>query len=111
MRDQDTTTMYVDWSHMSQHDAELAQAIELEFYRFEPLLRNSLRDFIGRDYPEFVLEGEEASSRPREFFVSFYNLPKIHRIRALRTERIGKIVSVSGTVTRTTDVGPHPRPP
>lgn len=43
----------------------------------------------------------------REFFVAFYNLPKIERIRAVRTDKIGAIISICGTVTRTSEVRPE----
>lgn len=43
----------------------------------------------------------------REFFVAFYNLPKIERIRAVRTDKIGALISICGTVTRTSEVRPE----
>lgn len=44
---------------------------------------------------------------PKEFYVSFFNLPLVERVRQLKTNRIGRLVSVSGTVTRSTDVRPE----
>lgn len=41
------------------------------------------------------------------FTLSFYNIPLISRIRQLRTDQIGKLVSISGTVTRTSEVRPE----
>ena len=43
----------------------------------------------------------------REFHVAFYNLPLTSGIRDLRTERIGQLVAISGTVTRTSEVRPE----
>jgi DNA replication licensing factor MCM6 len=43
----------------------------------------------------------------REFFVAFYNLPSVDRIRSLKTDRIGRLVSVIGTVTRASEVRPE----
>lgn len=43
----------------------------------------------------------------REFFVSFYNLPTVERIRTVRTAKIGGLMSVCGTVTRTSEVRPE----
>ena len=43
----------------------------------------------------------------REFFVAFYNLPRVDRIRSLKTDRIGGLVSVVGTVTRSSEVRPE----
>lgn len=43
----------------------------------------------------------------REFFVAFYNLTRVERIRSMRTEKIGQLISISGTVTRSTEVRPE----
>ncbi|KAL8745432.1 MAG: hypothetical protein Q9190_002434, partial [Brigantiaea leucoxantha] len=41
------------------------------------------------------------------FTLAFYNLPLVSRVRALRTASIGKLLSISGTVTRTSEVRPE----
>ena len=41
------------------------------------------------------------------FAIAFYNMPLVSRVRQLRTEQIGKLVSISGTVTRTSEVRPE----
>ena len=43
----------------------------------------------------------------REFFVAFYNMLRVERIRSMRTEKIGRLMSISGTVTRSTEVRPE----
>lgn len=40
----------------------------------------------------------------KEFWVSFYNLPSVVHLRQLRTEKIGTLVAVTGTVTKTSEV-------
>ncbi len=39
--------------------------------------------------------------------MSFYNLPIIDRVRNVRTNKIGRLMSISGTVTRTSEVRPE----
>jgi hypothetical protein len=39
----------------------------------------------------------------KEFFVAFVNLPRVHRLREMRTTKIGHLLSFSGTVTRTSE--------
>jgi DNA replication licensing factor MCM6 len=39
--------------------------------------------------------------------VAIYNLPKVDKVRDLKTANLGKIMSIEGTVTRTTDVKPE----
>ncbi|KAI9822959.1 MAG: MCM DNA helicase complex subunit mcm6 [Phylliscum demangeonii] len=41
------------------------------------------------------------------FSIAFYNLPLISRLRHMRTASIGHLLSVSGTVTRTSEVRPE----
>lgn len=41
------------------------------------------------------------------FQIAFYGLPLISKIRDIRTESIGNLVSISGTVTRTSEVRPE----
>ncbi|KAJ1969178.1 MCM DNA helicase complex subunit mcm6 [Dispira parvispora] len=43
----------------------------------------------------------------RMFYVAFTNLPSVSRIRELRTDRIGQLSGISGTVTRTSEVRPE----
>lgn len=37
-------------------DAELAEALELEFYRFEPFLRHALQQLITAEHPAYVTD-------------------------------------------------------
>ncbi|KAJ5279251.1 DNA replication licensing factor Mcm6 [Penicillium angulare] len=41
------------------------------------------------------------------FALAFYNLPLVSRLRQLRTSQIGRLLSVSGTVTRTSEIRPE----
>lgn len=41
------------------------------------------------------------------FALAFYNLPLVSRLRQLRTSQIGQLLSVSGTVTRTSEIRPE----
>ncbi|OQE31658.1 hypothetical protein PENSTE_c001G03937 [Penicillium steckii] len=41
------------------------------------------------------------------FALAFYNLPLVSRLRQLRTSQIGKLLSISGTVTRTSEIRPE----
>ena len=41
------------------------------------------------------------------FTLAFYNLPLVSRVRQLRTAQIGQLLSISGTVTRTSEVRPE----
>ena len=108
MKAADLTTLYVDMSHVMQHDIMLFDAIECEFSRCEPFLREATRNFVRALDPEYVLAGgERGDSVEKEFFVSFYNMRTVSKIRELRTDKIGRLTSITGTVTRTSEVRPE----
>jgi len=94
------TTLFVNFQHIVELDIELAEAIELEFFRFEPYLRTAVEEIIREDNPY-------ATATPRGIFVSFYKMPRVERIRSMRTDKLGRLMSLSGTVTRSSEVRPE----
>jgi DNA replication licensing factor MCM6 len=70
-----------------------------QYNRFEPYLRQALERFlVGLGHQ---IEGN------RFFQIAIYNLPNIHKVRDLKTANLGRIMSIEGTVTRTTEVKPE----
>ncbi|WZN64190.1 DNA replication licensing factor MCM6 [Chloropicon roscoffensis] len=125
MAAQNRQTLYVDYEHLSDWDATLAsEVVEGQYYRFEPALRTAVGAFLQQHQPAFAgaaaaaamnagpgaAEGANAASSgasSKDFWVSFYNLPSVFRMRGLRTERIGQLSSFCGTVTRVSEVRPE----
>lgn len=104
MRSSDKTTLNVDFEHVMTYDHLLAtDVIRNDYYRFEPFLRKAVRAFVRHHMPAYV----EEEVGEKEFWVSFRNLPDTSFLRDLKTEKIGKLVSVSGTVMRTSEVRPE----
>ena len=103
MKENDHTTMFVDFSHLSHFDRVLADFVQREFYRFEPFLRKAVQNFCRAFFPGYVAD----EKGEKEFFVSFFNMPTARALRDLRTDSIGRLISVSGTVTRTSEVRPE----
>ncbi len=104
MVERDGSTLFIDFNHLSSFDYELKEALDFEYYRFEPFLRRGLLQFVKAEHQEYA----ESSLRDGQtFFVSMYNLPEVLAIRRLRTESVGRICSITGTVTRTSDVRPE----
>lgn len=66
-----------------------------------------------RAYDEATSQGQSLNEKTanqqtdKVFTLAFYNLPLISRIRQLRTESIGRLLSISGTATRTSEVRPE----
>jgi len=50
-------------------------------------------------YPEY--------SQKKIFYVAFHNLETLGKIRDLKSDKIGHLLSISGTITRTTEVRPE----
>lgn len=137
MRLYQLSTLYVDFTHLMRHeDGVVANAIANEYYRFLPYMTRALNNLIAKWEPEYFREhrqpnstssatassvGGNASSMDESkmanktanqqtdklFSLAFYNLPLVSRIRQLRTSSIGKLLSISGTVTRTSEVRPE----
>ncbi|CAA6671505.1 unnamed protein product [Spirodela intermedia] len=108
MKSKESTTMFVDFSHVMRFNDVLQKAISEEYLRFEPYLRNACK--------RFVMEYKPADNRPTFFLddspnkdinVAFYNIPLLKRLRELTTSEIGKLISVMGVVTRTSEVRPE----
>ena len=113
MRDYGRTTLYVDFEHILRYDEVLARAISEQYYRFSPYLRRALVDLIAAYTPGYLyLNAHAASSAstglvPRDFSLAFYNLSIVSGIRSLHTDKVGRLIAISGTVTRTSEVRPE----
>lgn len=131
------STLYVDFRHLTAagDNSVLADVIANQYYRLHPYLTRALNNLIAKYEPQYYREHRQIysvssqastsaqavdSSEPdslagktrhqqtdKVFSLAFYNLPLISRLRQLRTEQIGKLLSISGTVTRTSEVRPE----
>lgn len=102
------STLWVDFSQLTEDNMDLGTAICEYYYRFRPYLDNALRRAASATIEEeeeggITKEGEEDDP----YQVSFHAVPLMDRVRDLRTDRIGKLISVSGTVTRTSETRPE----
>lgn len=95
-------TLFLDFQHVLEEDMELAEAIQTDYVRFDPFLRKAIQSFVLEQHPAL-----NERQTPPTFFVAVYNLPTIFSLRHLRTDRIGHLSAVSGTVTRTSEVRPE----
>lgn len=130
------STLYIDFTHiMNFGEGILAGAIQGDFYRYQPYMLRALHNLIAKYEPQYFREHRQPGSTtartdtslannsmseeddlhkktPNQqtdkiFALAFYNLPLVSRVRQLRTKQIGKLVSMSGTVTRTSEVRPE----
>lgn len=131
------STLYVDYTHLTKYrGGGLADGIVAEYYRFLPFLTKGLHNMIAKYEPRYFrdhrqptassnqtssgasnaasasqsdFQGDKTTNQQTDklFALAFYNLPLVSRIRHLRTSNIGQLVSISGTVTRTSEVRPE----
>ncbi|KAG5518757.1 hypothetical protein PMAC_002727 [Pneumocystis sp. 'macacae'] len=114
MREYEGTTLYVDYMHvLGFENSALAEALVDQYYRFFPFLMRGLHRLVERYEPAYyrsavsqTASGSKAST-DKTFHLAFYGFPLVSKIRDLRADRIGKLSSVSGTVTRTSEVRPE----
>ncbi|KAL2190514.1 MCM-domain-containing protein [Thermothelomyces heterothallicus CBS 203.75] len=136
MRTYQLSTFYVDYKHLeSWHNGALAAGIMESYYRFLPFLTAALHNMIAKYEPQYFREHRQPTASSQQhtsgasnmgsasqselssktanqqtdklFSIAFYNLPLVSRIRALRARNIGQLLSISGTVTRTSEVRPE----
>lgn len=102
LRADEKATMFIDYSHIQKYkfkDSNFNEAIVIEYHRYEPYLRKALTQFMYELNPVYA--------KDRFFQVGFYNLPHIQKIRDLKSTVLGRLMSIHGTVTRTTEVKPE----
>ena len=137
MRHLQLSTFYVDYKHLaSWENGSLADGVMRQYYRFLPFLTAALNNMIAKHEPQYFREhrqptassslttsaasqlGSASQSDPSHrknehqqtdklFSIAFYNLPLVSRVRSLRAANIGQLLSISGTVTRTSEVRPE----
>ncbi|KAM7262828.1 hypothetical protein ACFE04_000511 [Oxalis oulophora] len=103
MSSNESTTMFIDFSHVMLYNDLLQKAIADEYLRFEPYLRNACKRFVIEHKPAFIPD----DSPNKDVNLAFFNIPFSKRLRELTTAEIGKLVSVTGVVTRTSEVRPE----
>ncbi|KAK2070577.1 hypothetical protein P8C59_005062 [Phyllachora maydis] len=137
MKTYQLSTFYVDFKHLlAWNGGSLASGIQYDYYRYMPFLQAGLHNMMAKYEPAYFREHRQptASSHPttsgashassalsqtdmsqtkagqptdKLFAIAFYNLPLVSRVRSLRARNIGQLLSISGTVTRTSEVRPE----
>ncbi|CAJ1975973.1 unnamed protein product [Sphenostylis stenocarpa] len=103
MRVNESNTMFIDFAHVIKFSDLLQQTVSDEYLRYEPYLKNACKRFVMELKPSVVSD----DGPNKDINVAFYNIPVIKRLRELGTSEIGRLVSVTGVVTRTSEVRPE----
>ncbi|KAI8907184.1 MCM2/3/5 family-domain-containing protein [Gorgonomyces haynaldii] len=100
------TTVYVDYVHLLSFNETLAQAISEQYFRMEPYLRKALQTLI-RQYDSDYLFEHGSQGEEREFWLGWYGIPVVKKLREIKMQQHGQLLTLSGTVTRTSEVRPE----
>jgi DNA replication licensing factor MCM6 len=103
MRDQDRSTMLVNFNHVFVFDPALAHSIRAEYFRFVRYLESAVENLVALHAHDYSVD----QRGQRKFHVSLYGLPEVAKLRELVTDKIGSLVAFAGTVTRTSEVRPE----
>lgn len=102
MVQQEKYAMFVDYFHLKSfqwEDESFLDTLITEYVRYEPYLRNAIMTFMN--------EQGHQGQRNRIYQIGLFNLDLIDKIRSLKTGQLGRLMSIDGTVTRTTEVKPE----
>ena len=105
VRDGVWSTVMVDWRDLDRYDAQLAEVITMEYPRFEPAFRKGFARLM-LEFTEALMEVEGADTE-KDYYVAFTNVSAAFTIRQLRCGLIGHLVTLKGTITRTSQVRPE----
>ena len=77
---------------------------------YEPFLRDAVMSYIKQVNPQFyhaTTAGNATENGAKQFWLSIYDLPQVEKLRELKTAVVGKLLTISATVTRTSEVRPE----
>ncbi|KAH3731971.1 dna replication licensing factor mcm6 [Pelomyxa schiedti] len=100
-----SNTLIVDFADVIDFDAHMAGLLLDQYIRFEPYLRKALQNVVHREFSKSGI----SETRISWLSVAFIHLPETRKfsIRTLRMGHVGQLITLCGTVTRTTEVRPE----
>ncbi|GAM28591.1 hypothetical protein SAMD00019534_117670 [Acytostelium subglobosum LB1] len=103
----DGSFLYVDYQHLSSHDNVLANVISCEYLRHEQTLNRCVTILARRHHPQLFINKPDGAAGTKTYQVCFYNMPDVLKIRQLRTQMVGRLAAITGTVTRASEIRPE----
>jgi DNA replication licensing factor MCM6 len=99
----------IDPAMVSYEPGDLRNVIESKYMMVRDALNAAVPELLAKlDDPEIEEEARKAREKDElKFTAAFYDLPLFSGIRDLRTEKLGRLVTICGTVTRMTEVKPE----
>lgn len=93
--------MLINFKHILDYDRnyEIRELLINEYIRFEPYINKAIHTVMKSLFQEWAVK--------RVFYASFYNLDFSEGIRDLKSNQVGRLSALIGTVTRTSEVRPE----
>ncbi|KAK9747350.1 MCM N-terminal domain [Popillia japonica] len=95
---QERSTLEVSFEDVEKYNQNLATTIIEEYFRIYPYLCQAVANYV-KDTNDLKKE--------KVCYVSFLDVPTRHKVRELKTEKVGTLIRISGQVIRTHPVHPE----
>ncbi|KAJ6225340.1 hypothetical protein RDWZM_003885 [Blomia tropicalis] len=103
-------TLLVDFRDLINFDQDLANDISMDLYRFNPYLCRALSSFVNEEKNRLPEELDPVTLNimsNKDFYVGFYGIEQITKLRELRSTSCSQLVKIMGQVARTYSVYPE----
>ena len=117
MKNENRKSLLVNFQHLKNFntDGDIVDAILYDYYRFQPFIDKSLIQFLNEIFDNYNsnTNNKTISIRSNNFstyknhYIAFYNINTIDKIRDLKSTKIGQLINLAATVTRTSEVKPE----
>lgn len=101
----------IDIQHRSSFLPYLKRAVQALVRKYAPTYLYVSTALSSGSRPSATTSTSSSTLNPalvtRDFNLAFYNMPLVDSIRNLKMDKIGQLMSISGTVTRTSEVRPE----
>jgi DNA replication licensing factor MCM6 len=95
---QERSTIEISFEDLEKYNQNLATTVIEEYYRIYPYLCQAVSNFV-KDRSDL--------KKNKECYISFTDVPTRHKVRELKTEKVGTLIRISGQVIRTHPVHPE----
>merc|ERR1719353_268507 len=114
---EDKRTLFVKMSHLEEISADVVSFNPADLRSIIETKYLMVRESLNAAVPQLLATLEDAELQERvqkarateelKFVASFFDLPTYCGLRELKTEKLGRLITMCGTVTRTTEVKPE----
>ena len=110
LRRTERASLLVDYYDIANFEQQLSIVVTDHYLRVEPTLAEVVAELMNSDELRSAMSEEDrqldARTVPR-YFVSIHHLPRHDSIRQLQCGKVGALMSITGTVTRSSQVRPE----